>query len=530
MADRPNIILILNDDMGFSDLGCYGGEIETPSLNELADNGIRFTQFYNTARCCPTRASLLTGLYQHQAAVGHMMNDYDHDGYRGDLSPKSVTIAQVLKASGYSTYMSGKWHVTRHITGPQHNWPIQRGFDRFHGTIQGACSYFQPTTLTIDNKSVEPPDEDDYYYTDAISDWACKFIKEHKEERSEIPFFTYVAYTAPHWPLHAPKEDVARYKGRFDCGWDKLRDERLERLIEMGIIHPDWKLTPRDESQVPWEQAENKEWQARRMEVYAAQVDRMDQGIGRIIQTLKDTGQLGNTLIMFLADNGGCAEEIGGQWGKSMPKSNIATARTRDGGEVAFGNDPSRMPGGEDTYQSYGVPWANVSNTPFRLYKHWVHEGGIATPLIVHWPDKIPGLGELRDQPGQLPDIMATFLEVAGAEYPAEYEGNELFPLEGKSLTPIFDDEPNEREVLYWEHEGNRAVRKGNWKLVNKHPGDWELYDIAADRTELNDLAADHPDVVKALVPLYEEWAERCGVIPWTELMEEQRMKREGEK
>lgn len=518
MAERPNILLIMNDDMGYSDIGCYGGEIHTPNLDGLADNGLRFTQFYNTARCCPTRASLLTGLHPHQASVGHMMDDREYEGYRGDLNFQSVTIAEVLKAAGYATYMSGKWHITRHADaeGPKHSWPCQRGFDRFFGIITGAANYWKPQTLTRDNEQISVDEfPEDFFLTDAISDHAADYIRAHARATGDRPFFLYTAYTAPHWPLHAHEEDIAKYDGRFADGWDKLREARLARMREMGILKPEWELSDRDPSQVPWEDAEHKAWQQRRMEVYAAQVDRMDQGIGRIVQALEESGQLDNTLIVFLADNGGCAEELGNR----MRRSAIAPATTRDGRAVQRGNDPDVMPGDETTYQSYGVPWANVSNTPFRLYKHWVHEGGISTPFIVHWPERVTDKGALREQPGQLTDVMATCLDVAGADYPERYDGRDILPLEGTSLTPIFDNRDNGKPYLSWEHEGNGAIRKGKWKLVKRYPGDWELYDMEADRSERHDLAQDHPDVVAELAALYDAWAKRCGVEPWDNIV-----------
>ena len=525
----PNIVLIMADDMGYSDIGCYGGEIRTPNLDGLAAGGLRFTQFYNTARCCPTRASLMTGLYQHQAGIGHMMSDNGYDGYRGDLNNRCVTIAEVLKEAGYSTYMSGKWHVTKHRgpDGPKYNWPCQRGFDRFFGTIHGAGSYYDPCSLTRDNTQI-PPDSDNFYYTNAISDNATKFIKEHKSRSGDKPFFMYVAYTSPHWPMHALPEDIARYKGRYDKGWDALRAERHKRMIKMGIVESKWKITERDSQVPPWEQAKNKKWYARRMEVYAAMVDRMDQGIGRIISELKKTGSYDNTLIFFLADNGGCAEEYGSRGPikpdpskevvlKPMDKNELQRDMqpkvTRDGRPVRTGEGV--MPGPADTYIAYGRPWANASNTPFRLYKHWVHEGGISTPLIVYWPARIKAHGKLRHQPGHLVDIMATCVDVADTKYPLEYKGHKITPAEGRSLVPAFDNKPIEREALYWEHEGNRAVRKGKWKLVSKHPGGWELYDLEADRTELNNLAQKYPQKVGELKALYESWATRCGVQPW---------------
>ena len=525
---RPNIVLIMADDMGYSDIGCYGGEINTPNLNGLAAKGVRFTQFYNTARCCPTRAALITGLYQHQAGIGHMTGDYGYEAYRGDLNNNCVTIAEVLKQAGYSTYMSGKWHVTKHVKpeGPKYNWPRQRGFDRFFGTIHGAGSFYDPNSLTRDNTQIVP--EEGFYYTNAIADNAAKFIAEHKSRSGDNPFFIYVPFTAPHWPMHALPQDIAKYKGRYDGGWDALRAERHKRMIKMGLVKKDWKLTPRDEGVPAWEDAEDKEWFARRMEVYAAMVDCLDQGVGRIIAQLKESGDFENTLIFFLADNGGCAEEYGSRgavkpdpskpvvlkpMGADELQTRMQPTNTRDGRPVRTGYGV--MPGPADTYISYGKSWANSSNTPFRRYKHWVHEGGISTPLIAHWPAQIKSQGKLRHQPGHLIDIMATCVDVARAEYPSEYKGNKITPMEGRSLAPAFGNKPIDREAIYWEHEGNRAVRQGKWKLVSRYPEDWELYDLEADRTELNNLAQKHPAKLAELKAMYESWAERCGVRPW---------------
>lgn len=516
MDNPPNIILILNDDMGFSDLGCYGGEVETPTLDGLAKGGLRFTQFYNTARCCPSRASLLTGLHPHQTGVAHMMRCDDVDGYLGDLAPATVTIPEALKAGGYRSYMTGKWHVTRHVDGPKHNWPMQRGFDDFWGFLMGAANFWQPQCLLRGNEA-RPPHEGGYF-TDRISDEAVRQIHEHQARHSDKPFFQYVAYTAPHWPLHAPEEDIAKYKGRFDEGWDVLREKRLERLKQMGIVAPDCPLSPRDEGVEPWESAPHKEWEARRMEVYAAQIDRMDQGIGRIVEALQESGQWDNTLIVFLADNGGCAEGIS-QHTKFVERGS-GTAKTLDGREVRYGNSPNIWPGAEDTYASYGTAWANLSNTPFRKFKHWVHEGGIATPLIAHWPRGILAKGELRHAPGQLPDLMATFLDLAGVEYPAMRNGHPLPPCEGFSLREVFEEDQPARGVLYFEHEGNCAVRKGDWKLVRAFLHDWELYNLAESRSETTNLAGEHPGRVAELQRLYEEWAERCHVWPWEKIKE----------
>lgn len=517
MATQPNIVLILNDDMGFSDLGCYGGEVETPNLDRLAKGGVRFSQFYNTARCSPSRASLLTGLHPHQTSIGVLTYNMGPEGYAGNLNERCVTIPEVLKASGYRSYLSGKWHVANNLTQPTDSWPLQRGFDAFYGTIIGAGSFYDPNTLTRGNDNIEhEAREPGFFYTDAISDNAVQFIRQHRREHADKPFFQYVAYTAPHWPLHAHEEDIAKYKGRFDKGWDTLREERLERLVASGILDKAWPLTERDPSQPAWTQAKHKDWLLRCMEVYAAQIDRMDQGIGRILKTLEDEGQLENTLVIFLSDNGACAEDIPDDLtvDELVNKLMIAKEHTRDGEPVQFGNDPTVMPGPENTYQSYGKAWANLSNSPFRLYKHWIHEGGISTPLIAHWPAGIAERDVVRHTPGYLPDIMATIVEATGAQYPGTFQGRQVDPLEGHSLLPALQGATGERPPMFWEHEGNAAVRIGKWKLVRAYPGTWELYDLDRDRTELNDIAAQHPERVKDMLAQYEAWARRCGVIP----------------
>lgn len=522
-AKRPNIILTMGDDLGFSDIGCYGGEINTPVLDALAAQGLRFRSFYNHARCCPTRASLVTGLYPHQAGVGHMMSEYRKDGepipsYRGSLNKECVTIAEVLGAAGYTTLMSGKWHVTpSEGTGQRverSNWPMQRGFDKFFGTIHGAGSFYDPVSLKRGNEPEDPGP--DFYYTTAIGENASQFINEALDENPDQPFFLYMPFTSPHWPLHAPEEAIAKYKGRFDIGWDKLREERLARMREMGVVGENALLSERDASQVPWEEAPNKEWETRRMEVYAAQVELMDEAIGNVVETLKARGQFENTLILFLADNGGCAERLSGR-----SRAYHIPEKTYAGDPVIVGNDPSIMPGAEENYQSYGVPWANVSNTPFRYYKHWVHEGGIASPLVAHWPNGISVKGTWTDHVGQLIDVMATCSDVGEAPYPETYNGNAITPLEGTSLAPLFtgEDAEGHPEGLFWEHEGNRAVRLGKWKLVSKwskpEDGRWELYDMEADRSELNDLAAEMPERVAELSAMWEAWADKVGVIEW---------------
>ncbi|MFZ0429199.1 MAG: sulfatase-like hydrolase/transferase, partial [Acidobacteriota bacterium] len=398
---RPNIVLIMSDDMGFSDLGCYGGEIKTPNLDGLARDGLRLTQFYNTARCCPTRASLMTGLYPHQAGMGWMTAiDSDLKAYQGDLSDDSVTLAQVAKSAGYSTFMAGKWHVARNeaADGPKHNWPLQRGFDRFFGTIMGAGSYFDPATLCRGNTMISPfsqPSDSGtpFYYTDAITDEAVRFVTERD---TKAPFFMYVAYTAAHWPMQARPEAIEKYKGVYDAGWQAIREQRFQRMKELGVISPQAELSPLDVH--PWGEEKNPEVESGRMEVYAAMVDEMDQGVGRIVGALKDQKIFENTVVLFLQDNGGCAEEIGslgktGPWaeeganleplGEDEIQTEMIPHVTRDGKPVMRGVG---IRGGDaSTYVSYGKVWANASNTPFREYKHWVHEGGISTPLIIHY-------------------------------------------------------------------------------------------------------------------------------------------------
>lgn len=497
-AQRPNIVVLFADDLGYSDIGCFGGEIRTPNLDALAKGGVRFTQFYNTARCCPSRASLLTGMYAHQAGIGHMVNPRPLPAYSGDLNRKTPTIAEVLKPAGYQTFISGKWHVTP-VNEQKHNWPLQRGFDKFYGIVGGAGNYFDPNSLVRDNERLER-ESSDYYITDAIASNAVRYV-----EQASGPFFLYTAFTSPHWPLHALEADIARYKGRYRGGWDALRQERRERMIKLGIIDKRWPLTARD-AQVPaWKDAPDKEWQQRRMEVYAAQVDRMDQGVGRILDALKKKGQLDNTLVMFFADNGGCAEEQ-----RAGTQQAYTAGAVKRGVKVEVGNRPGLMPAGEDTFASYGPPWANASNTPFRLYKHWVHEGGISSPFVAHWPTRIRTRGKLTSQPAHSIDILPTCAELAGATAPA---------VEGRSLVAGLEGGTIRRtDALYWEHEGNRAVREGKWKLVSKHPGNWELYDIDADRCELNDLAAKESATASRLAGLYDKWAGRVGAEDWTKI------------
>jgi arylsulfatase A-like enzyme len=531
-ASRPNIIVILSDDMGYSDLGCYGGEIQTPNLDALAKNGVRFTQFYNTARCCPTRASLLTGLYPHQAGMGHMTGDRGHDGYRGNLSRKGATMAEVLREGGYRTYMLGKWHVTRFDNehDDNSNWPVQRGFEKFYGTVKGGGNFYDPTSLCRQNKFITPVSDPEYkpqtyYYTDAISDNAVRYLQQHVEESPAKPFFMYVAYTAAHWPMHALEKDIAKYKGKFDDGYGPVRQARIERLKKLGLLDRQWMVAPQAKD---WNTVEHKAWESRCMEVYAAMVDNMDQGIGRIVEQLKTNGQFENTIVFYMQDNGGCAENIGRTaprepapeklkplGPKEMQTRVTPPMQTRDGRVVRSG--PQVMPGPPDTFIAYGEGWANVSNTPFREYKHWVHEGGISTPLIAHWPAGIAEKrrGNLEKQPGHLVDIMATCVDVSGVSYPTEFKGHPIQPMEGASLQPAFIGRTVKRkQPLFWEHEGNRAIRDGKWKLVAKENQPWELYDMEKDRTEMTNLAEKNPKKVAELAAEWESMAARMNVLP----------------
>ena len=459
-AAQPNIVVILVDDMGFSDIGCYGSEIPTPNLDQLAANGLRFTQFYNTGRCCPTRASLLTGLYSHQTGVGHMTQKSNAPGYQGYLNDRCATIAEALKPAGYFTAMSGKWHV-----GQEHGvTPANRGFDRSLNAIAGG--FYQPGSnrakLFLDGQAISNDDPrlpKDWYTTDLWTTYGLKFIDEARAAKK--PFLLYLAHNAPHFPLQAPAEEVAKFRGKYLAGWGQLRAQRFARQQELGLLDPAWKLAPRPEAIKAWSDysKEEKDRFDHLMAVYAAAVAHMDKAVGDLVAGLKERGELDNTLILFLSDNGGNAE------------SGIA-GRTE-------GN-----PAKANSEWYCGESWAFLQNTPFRRYKHYNHEGGIATPLIAHWPNGIKARNEFRTQPGHLIDILPTCLEVAGAPALKERNGVAVLPPEGRSLLPAFANLAIPREALYWEHEGNAAARVGDLKLVRAgRNGPWELYDLKRDRT-----------------------------------------------
>jgi arylsulfatase len=500
---KPNIIIILADDMGYSDIGSFGSEIKTPNLDYLAKSGTRLTQFYNASRCCPARASLLTGLYQHQAGVGHMVNERTHPSYQGYLNDHCITIAEALKTNGYQTFMAGKWHVGE----KRPHWPLDRGFDRYFGLINGANSYFenrpyrpnQKLNIVLDNEPYTTPPN--YYATDAYTDFALQFIEQGSKDK---PFFLYLAYTAPHWPLHALPEDIKKYKGKYLKGWDVLRKQRLEKMKQSGIVSKSTSLSPRDTAIPDWNSLSNAEktrWDDK-MAVYAAMIDRMDQNIGRLQKKLKELGQDKNTLIFFLSDNGASNEDIDGAG--FTP-------------EIIEAN--KKMASERGSFTAYETVGANVSNTPFRQYKHTEFEGGTASPFIAYLPGMIKA-GRLTNQPAHIIDLMATCLDVAGAPYPSEFNGQRITPLEGISLKPLLiGQEWKGHDALFFEHEGNRAVRQGKWKLVSEYPkNQWQLYDIEKDRSERNDVSSLFPQKKTELIALYEAWAKHAGVVPFGEL------------
>ena len=499
-ATRPNIVVILADDLGWSDLGAYGGEIETPHLDALAKDGVRFTQFYNTARCCPTRAALLTGLAQHQAGIGHMVANDGIPSYQGFLNDRCVTLAEVLKPAGYTTLMTGKWHVG---SAPG-QWPLDRGFDRFWGTPSGGGVYFKDTLelrkevfFVSGAERIEPPA--DLHVTDTFTDRALDFVDE-AVTRTKQPFFLYLAHIAPHWPLQAKPADIAKYAGRYDRGWDAVRARSFARQKEMGLVARDAVLGPRDAGAKAWPDLSESARRdlAHRMEIYAAQVDCIDQNVGRLVAKLKARGQFENTLILFLSDNGCSAEGGPGGFNRGVAGAPIGTGRS---------------------YASAGLEWANASNTPFRKFKIDTHEGGISTPLIAHWPAGITGRGELRHQAGHVIDLMPTVVELAGATYPATRHNRPIQPAEGRSFAAALTARPAPvARTLFWEHEGHKAVRRGDWKAVAKGRDAWELYDLGSDRAEGHNLATAQPARTRELATLWQEWATRCGVWEWDDL------------
>ncbi len=526
---RPNIILIMADDLGFSDLGCYGSEIQTPNIDYLAANGLRFSRFYNTSRCCPTRAALLTGLYNHPAGIGEMTEDRSVPGYRGHLTENTVTLAEVLKQAGYRTGMVGKWHVSNTVVQPNpaaqlawlnhqvehpffsplEQYPTSRGFEKYYGNIWGVVDFFDPFSLVNGSTPVTSVPKN-YYHTDALNDSAVAYIRQFS--KAEKPFFLYVAETAPHWPLHAWPEDIQKYQNTYQVGWDAIREKRYQNLIKLGLIDPATSpLSPRIDSELKWEDNPDKEWDARAMAVHAAMIDRMDQGIGRMIATLRTIGELDNTLILFLSDNGASPEDAA-RYGAGFDRP----SETRDGHKIAYPVDKKVLPGPQNTFASIGPRWANVANTPYRYAKAQSYEGGIRTPMVAFWPKGLKvKKGGIVNQEGHVMDFMATFTQLAQATYPTTYNGRQISPLQGISLVPVFSGKKGPiHEALFNEHFGAKYVRHQGWKLVARNKEKWHLYKINADETEQNDLAAQYPDKVMELEGMWQDWASSNKVLP----------------
>lgn len=528
---QTNFIIVLVDDMGFSDLGSYGGEIQTPNLDTLAFDGVRFTQFYNTSRCCPTRASLLTGLYPHQAGMGQMTGDKGLPGYEGQLKKNAITIAEALKLKGYQTGMVGKWHVSRTKAqqggangenqlawlnhqgfldsdfGELDAYPTARGFDKYYGNIWGVVDFFDPFSLVNGDKPV-PSVPDGYYHTDALSDSAVAYVEQFS--KNDNPFFLYIAHTAPHWPLHALPADIEKYEDIYTQGWDKIRKARYDKMKALGLFEKMPALSPEMRAVKNWDSLENQAYHARKMAVHAAMIDRVDQGMARLIEKLKETGQYDNTVIFFLSDNGASPE--------TPAKAGFdRNSQARDGREVIYTrNDQSVLPGSQTTYAGIGRDWANVSNTPFRYWKARTFEGGICTPLVVHWPLGITGqTGKISSEPGHVIDLMATCLDIAGVEQPKTFNGEETIAIEGKSLVPALKTGNREgHSSIFFEHFYSRAIRVGDWKLVSLPLGEWELYNLAEDRTEMHNLASENPSKLEELKAVYEKEANRTMVYP----------------
>lgn len=500
-ADQPNIVIIMSDDMGYSDLGCFGGEIETPNLDSLASGGLRFTNFYSENMCWVSRAAMLTGVY-HKSSM-----------FENGVHPRCVTIPEALQQNGYQTKMSGKWHLAGR---PYHVFPVDRRYDEFYGILGGASSFYAPAFLTRNRTNVESEASEDpnYYITDAISAEADRMIR---ETDADAPLLLSIAYTAAHWPLHAPENDVAAYKGKFAMGWDEMRKRRLARMKKLGLIPAGLSISPRHPAVPAWKDEPNKNWQQRRMEVYAAQVTSMDRGIGRVINALKQTGRFENTLIFFTIDNGGCHVEYGAD-----RKGDYLPDQTRDGRPMRPGNLPDIMPGPEDTYQSYGYGWANASNTPYRMFKQFDHEGGIRTPMIAHWPNGIVSKGTIVPAVAHLIDIMPTVLEVTKTQTPSRVVSTDVvnttpIRMDGHSLAPIFSGKTiAPHDSLFFDHNKGKALRAGDWKIVSEKKSkskgvQWELYHLKNDPLELHDLASKRPDKLKELTEIWESESKRLA-------------------
>jgi len=513
-AKRPNIVVILADDMGYADLGCWGSEISTPNIDKLAQNGWRFTQMHNNPRCTVTRAALLTGLYPTQAGLGFNTSNYGTPAYQGYLNDSCLTMGEALGSAGYRTAIAGKWNVAPwgRVTP---SLPHDRGFERSLCVVGESLTYFD-TVRYLNGDIIGRSKDPNYYFTRSVTGYAVGSIKEF--HASGDPFFVYASYTAPHYPLQAPEADVSPYRGAYAAGWDAIREQRHQAGQAAGVIDPAWSVPRPGPGTTPYSKARDPNWEQRRMEVYAAQISVMDEGVGMIVDTLEQLGITEETLIVFLSDNGACSElvRIGNKHAQPV---------TRNGKPMVAGNIPGVMPGPSNTFQSYGVDWAHVSNTPFRMYKRWTEEGGISTPMVASWPGTLPA-GGLDHRLFHVMDLMPTFLELAGANYPTTYAGRPITPTEGQSFAAVLAGADGQADwarsgMLFWEHMGHRAARRGDWKLVSDVPeGGWELFNMATDRTETVDLSSQFPSIVSVLSSAYDGWKARAGVRTWNELTE----------
>ena len=515
---RPNIVLILVDDLGYSDLGCYGGEIETPNIDRLAQNGVRMTQLYNSARCCPTRASLMTGLYPHQTGVGFMTADNGKPGYRGFLNNRCVTTASLLQTAGYKTYLAGKWHLRG--AGDLECTPTNRGFDEFYGPFRDYASFYREDLYFRLPEGREPIEQssDSFYATNAITDYALHFLEDARKNAK--PYYLYLAYNAPHFPLQAPVELIDKYAEEYEKGWDHIREERFAKMMASGLIPKNFDLSERGlvpevpnrnkdskyfGQQIPaWDSLDRDRQKdlARRMATFAAMIEIVDRNVGRVVEDLKANGELENTCIFFLSDNGACAEwDPYGFDDDPYPQNKL------------YKGDKLKEIGQKGTFHSYGTAWANASNAPFSSYKHYTYEGGISSPAIVHFPSSVKASGSINREPQHVMDVAATILDLADVEYPDKWKGEELYPIEGQSLLSLIEGRATSSRPLYFEHEGNRGVRDGKWKLVwTNYEKQWELYNIQKDRTETRNIARSHPNKVANLSKQWHAWAERCLV------------------
>lgn len=506
---RPNIIVILADDMGWSDLGSYGGEIPTPNIDALASGGIRFTQFYNNSVCGPTRSSLLTGLYAQR--VGHSGRAWNQPTNYN----RSITIGEGLQLAGYHTMVVGKWQDP--------DLPTKRGFDRFYGAqCAGKISYYDEVEFNpfyLNETRVELPA--DFYLTDAITDYAVEFLNEAASDPAldEKPFFLYVAHIAPHWPLHAPEADVRPHRDRYRAkGWDYWSEKRLNNQHKLGLIPKEWSSSPRPDSVHAWVDDEFKDWQAERMAVYAAQISSIDMSTGRILDALEESGKLENTLIIFLSDNGAAPDggmkptNSGFGFKANLPNDNWIIK----GKSIKAGSGPNNLPGASNTFAAYGLGWALMSDTPFRATKMTGYDGGIRTPLIAHWPAGILGRGEIVNDVGHVFDFMPTFLELAGGKYPTELDGRKPIPLDGQSLVPVFRGKRiPQPDYLAFRVPQDRVLISGNWKIISKNErSPWELYNLKVDGTETTNLADQHPEILQKLTDKWSSWAQSLPNSP----------------